>query len=90
MIVKAQKVRQDPKPETVEDLLARFCYRFPQYKYHEAKKMPFVRVLQMLKVAEKERARDLHAQTIIAAAPHTPKMKAVKSLLSKYEEIINK
>ena len=78
-----------PKKEiSSEDLLALFCLYFPQYKFHEARKMPYKRVIQMLKVARKEEAKRFLELTQIVAAPHTKRGKGVKQLLDHYKKSI--
>lgn len=84
--IKAKKIPL--RVESAEDTIARFCYHFPQYTFHEAKQMPFVRIKQMLKVARKEQALLLYDLTRIASAPHTEKGKEVKKLLQSYKEIV--
>ena len=55
---KTVKVQKIPKKETnVDDLLSMFCYHYPQYKYSDARELPFKRIVQMLKVAEREQAK---------------------------------
>lgn len=85
MKIKVQKV---PKREvSIDDTIIKFCLYFPQYKYHEARKLPFVRVVKMLKVAERERAFLLFQLTNIAAAPHTKKGSGVKRLLDIFKRV---
>lgn len=76
------------KEISVEEILIRFCYYYQQYKLNEARQLPYKRVIQMLKFAEKERAKFFFELTQIAAAPHTKKGSGIKSLLSRYEDII--
>lgn len=88
-VIKLQRVPKSEKKERfIEDLLATFCYYFPQYKYSEAKKMPFVRIRRMLKVANREQALFMAQLVSIAAAPHTPKGSGVKRLLDHYNKLI--
>lgn len=83
------KVQSIPKKKVrTEDILALFCYHFSQYKFHQAEKLPYRRVIQMLRVAEKEHAKKMFELTQIAAAPHTAKMKGVRQLAKHYESII--
>lgn len=76
------------KPFSSEDILSLFCYKFPQYTYLEAQKLPFTRILKMLKAAKKEDARFMHELTEIVAAPHTKKGEGVKKMLEYYKEVI--
>ncbi len=86
--IRAQKIPQ--KEIDADEIIMRFCYYFPHYSYKRAKKMPFIRIIKMLKVADKERATFLFELTQIAAGPHTKDGEGVKDLLSKYESIITK
>lgn len=85
--VSAQKIPK-AKPDSSEDILARFCYYFPQYKFHEARKLPFARIIQMLKVARKCHAEEMIEMLQITNAPHTKKQAGVKNLLSYFQKII--
>lgn len=85
-IIHAQKIPQ--KIQNSSDLLARFCYHFPHYSYQQARKLPYKRVLQMLKVARKEQAWVLYNLTQIASAPHSKKGSGVTKMLKYFQEII--
>lgn len=86
MRIKAKKI---PKPEPIssEDLLSRFCYHFPQYTYAQARKLPYKRVVKMLKIYRKEEARLMYQLAQILAASHSKD--GFKSISSYYKEIIN-
>ncbi len=85
--IKAQRFpRKQVKPK---DTLYKFCFYFPQYKYSEARKLPFKHVVGMLKVAQRERAMNMLDLVQIAAAPHTKKGSAVKKLISHYKDLID-
>ena len=86
MIIKAQKTTVETK-EAGEDVLARFCYLYPSYTFLEARKLPYKRVLKMLKVARKEQAYEWYNLLRIAIAPHSKKG-AVSSLIKEYKQII--
>lgn len=86
VVVKAQKIPR--KERTSDDLLCLFCYKFPQYTFAQAKKLPYVRIAKMLKAAGKEDARKMYELTQIAAAPQS-KGNAVGKVLSSYKEIID-
>lgn len=88
-IVKAQKVSPDIKEPTPKDVLARFCYHFPQYTFFKARKMPLKRINQMLKVARQEQAKEWYNLARAIAAPHSKDGKAYKQLMSELKEIIN-
>jgi hypothetical protein len=87
-VIKVQKI---PKKDDVsfEELLMTFCYKYPQYKYNEAKNMPYKRVLGMLKVAEKQDAIMMYTLTRAIVAPHTKKGVGVKSLTDDLRKVIN-
>ncbi|MFA9228760.1 MAG: hypothetical protein ACEQR7_10090 [Agathobacter rectalis] len=72
----------------MEDIIARFCYYYPQYTYHFAyKNLPFKRIVKMLSVARKEQALMLYNITRAIAAPHTKKGSGVKSLLDEFKKV---
>lgn len=83
-VIKAQKIpkRTEPAVETI----ARFCFHFPQYKFEEARQLPFKNVALMLRMARKERARQMYELTQIMAAPHTDKGKGVKKMLNYFQK----
>jgi len=86
-VIKAQKVPKKEKSEV--DLIAVFCFHFPQYKYHEAKKLPFVRIKSMLNAANVEYAKIFYELTQIIIAPHVKDKNAVNKLLERYKDIID-
>lgn len=88
VVIHAQKIPH--KELDPEDILATFCFHFQQYSYLDAKRMPFKRILQMLKIAEKERAKVMYDLTQIASAPHTKKGSGVKKLLDHFKKIMDK
>lgn len=83
-VIRVQKVPK--KTESAEDTLARFCFYFQQYTYKEAQALPFRRVMKLLKIAKRERARQMYELTQIAAAPHTDKGVGVKKMLKYFQE----
>lgn len=85
-VIRAQKIPR--KTESAEDTLARFCFYFQQYTYEEARKLPFKRVLKLLKIARRERARQMYELTQIASAPHTDKGAGVKKMLKYFQDQI--
>lgn len=85
MIIKAQKIVE--KQEAGEDILARFCYLYPSYTYIEAKKLPYKRILKMIKIARKEQAYEWYNLLRIAVAPHSKKG-ATSNLIKEYRNII--
>lgn len=85
-VIKVQKIPRAKTPP--EDLLATFCYYYQQYTFAQARKMPYKRVMHMLKVARKEQARKMINLLQIVSAPHGKKG-SVKSLFDKFNAIIN-
>lgn len=86
MIIKAQKVTTNKETESGEDILARFCYLY-NYTYSEARKIPYKRILRMIKLARKEQAYEWYNLLRISIAPHGKKGTADK-LFKEYKEII--
>jgi hypothetical protein len=85
-VIKAQKI---PKEVIApEDILARFCYYFPQYTFAMAKRMPYKRIGQMMSIVRKEQALNYLQLTRIASAPHTSKGSGVKKLIQSYQDIL--
>lgn len=87
MLIQTQKI---PKKEvSVDDTLATFCYKFPQYTFSQAERLPYKRVLQMLKIARKLESQRMIELVNISAAPHTKKGQGVKNVIEYYKGIIN-
>lgn len=87
MEIKAQKVPK--KKVSIDDVLATFCYKYPQYTFKQAENMPFKRVMQMLKVAKRIEAEKMIELVNIAAAPHTKKGQGIKNIIEYYKGVIN-
>jgi len=68
------------------EILATFCYYFPQYTLQEARSLPYRHINRMLKVAMKHKALEYLNLTQIASAPHTEKGKGVTELINNYKE----
>ncbi len=86
VVIKAQKIPR--KQHEIEDIIAKFCYYYPQYTYHYAYKyLPLKRIEKMLNVARKEQALMLYNITRAIAAPHTKKGSGVRSLLDEFKKI---
>lgn len=85
-------VQKIPKRELskadYEDLLARFCFKFPQYTYSQAKNLPYVRVVKMLKSAERVRAKEMIELANIIAGPHTKHGEGTKKMIEYYQGIL--
>lgn len=87
-VIKAQKIPRSKNKE--EDIIAQFCYHYPQYTYHFAyKHLSLRRIIKMLNVARREQALMLYNITRAAAAPHTKKGVGVKKLLEEFTKIID-
>ncbi len=86
-VIKTQKV-PGKKPESWEDTVARFCYYYPQYKYHQARVLPLKRVNQMLRIAKNEYARKMIDLVQAVSAPHSKKGKGVRKMLEYFKSII--
>lgn len=86
-VIKAQSIPR--RKIDVEEVLARFCYYYQQYTYSMARRLPFSRIVKMLKIAQKEQAKKYLEFVKIVAAPHSKKGAGVKKLLELYEEVIN-
>ncbi len=85
-VIRAQRV---PKSKIkVDDLLYLFVYKFPQYTYSQAEKLPYKRVIEMLNTARREDARFMYELTQIVASPHTKKGSGVKKVLEYYKGIM--
>lgn len=86
-VIKAKQLPKK-KAESAEEILARFCYHFQQYTYSEARKLPYKRVVQLLKAAQKEQAKEMIVLTHIASAPHSRKGKLIKKVLDYLNRVI--
>ncbi|MCZ2140813.1 MAG: hypothetical protein LC096_05410 [Bacteroidia bacterium] len=86
MEIKIQKV--PTKKVSIDDVLAIFCYKYPQYTFKQAENMPFKRIMQMLKVAKRIEAERMIELVRIASAPHTKKGQGVKSAIEYYKGVI--
>lgn len=83
--ITAQQAPRDSN-NTAEEVIARFCLYYQQYKYSEAKKLPYKRIKQMLKVAEKERAVFFLDLLEIVVAPHTKKGSGINKIIGKFTQ----
>jgi len=87
-IIKIQKIASDIKEPATEDVLASFCFHFQQYTFGTARTLPYKRILQMLKVARQEQAKEWYNLARAMAAPHSKDGKAYTSLLEEFKAII--
>ena len=84
-VVKVAKIPEETSPHGgVEELLATLCFYYPQYTYAAARKLPYKRVVLLIRTARKIEAERYIQLTQIAAAPHTKDAKGVKQLLDQY------
>lgn len=88
-VIRMQKVEKAEERQDWRELLATLCFHYPQYTFAQARQLPYHRVQLLLKTANKVEATKFYNLTQIAAAPHSEKGKAVKQLLSNFEEIMN-
>lgn len=87
-IIKVKKAPQKTPQFNSEEIIATFCYHFPQYTYKEAEKMPFSRISKMLKVVRKERSKLMLDLLQVVSAPHTKDGKGIDELLQYHREIL--
>lgn len=69
-----------PKSASAEDILATLCYYYAQYTYAAARRLPYKRVIKLIKTAKKMEAQKYFNLTQIAAAPHTKDGQGVTDL----------
>lgn len=83
------KVAAQKKQQTidVEDILTRLCYFYPQYKLHEARKLPYKDVVKLLNQAQKQEALKYYNLTLIVNSPNSKKGKMAKELISNYKKV---
>lgn len=79
----------DDSTDPVRELLATLCFYYPQYTYTKARQLPYRRVEQLVRTAQKIEATRMYNLTKIVAAPHTEKGKGVKELLEAFEAQMN-
>lgn len=87
--VKAQKVPKKSYKVSPEDIVARFCYHYPQYTFSEAKKIPYVRIAQMMRIADTEHARRMIDLVHVVSSPHTKNGKGVGEVIKYFQDIID-
>jgi hypothetical protein len=83
-VLKAQKV---PKKQVkVDNILARFCFYFPQYTFAQARKLPYKRVIQLLQAVDREHAKNMIDLVRIVAGPHSKDKGVMNKLLSEFKD----
>lgn len=85
-IIHVQKIPK--KSIHAEEIIARFCYYFPQYTFAQARFMPYKRIKQMLDVVRKEQAQQYAVLTNIIASPHTKRGEGIKKMIKYFNDII--
>lgn len=81
-IIEVAKVpKKQPTGDEALRMLASLCYYYPQYTLADARKLPYKRVVLLLKEATRQNAINWHWQTLIAASAQTPKGRGTKNLL---------
>lgn len=86
-LITIQKIPK--KVYSVEDIVAKFCCCFPQYKFNEARKLPFVRIKKMLDIWEKEYSRKMIDLIEVVSAPHTKKGIGINKAIQRYKKILD-
>lgn len=71
------------------ELWATICYYYPQYTLEEASKLTARDIKLLLKIAERNRARDKYDYVQIVAAPHTKKGSGIKKLTEHFKQLMN-
>lgn len=76
----------EPKhsPVSLDDLHAEVCYYYPAYTFAQARRLPIKRIVHLLNVARRLRAKNYYELVQIAAAPHTEKGEGLKDLMERY------
>lgn len=91
-VIVAKKIPQNGRRRkgfSSAQLLTKLCYFYPQYTYDMARGLPYFRVMQLLKTAEREKAADYLNMLQIAVAPHSERGDMYKKLLKQYEKLAN-
>lgn len=87
--IKVQKIPQkSPSAKDFEDLIARFCLFFPSYTFAQARRLPAMRIIQMLKVARREEARRMIELTQVIASPHAKGGKGPTKVIEYYQRVL--
>lgn len=86
-VIRAQQI---PKKQTsADDIVARFCYLFPQYTFQQAKRLPAKRITQMLAEVERYEAQRFLVLLRIVGSPHTKDASGYKKIEKDLQNIIN-
>lgn len=86
--IQVAKVPREPEREDSPlTLLARLCYFYPQYTLSAARRLPYKRVMLLLKVARQEKAIEYWNLVQIESAPYTNKRKGLTELSSEYKKM---
>ncbi len=88
--MKILKVKKIPKEKVNPgDLISRICYYYPQYNYTQARRLPYKRVMQLLKVADQERAKFMIDILRIVIVPNSKDKNDAKNLFNEFKERLN-
>lgn len=86
--ISVQKIpKKQATSKDYENLIARFCYKFPQYKYSEAKLLPYKRIVRMLAEARREDVRHMIELVNVVSAPHSKN--GAEKVIQSYKEELN-
>lgn len=91
-IIKVKKVPKTERKIDIDDILARFCYYFPQYTFKQAQKMPAMRIRKMLKSARAEHRANMYEFLfeLVQTIPVMNSQEHYNKMLNKYEDLITK
>lgn len=91
-IIKVKKVPKQEHKIDVDDILARFCYYYPQYTFKQAKQMPAIRIRKMLKSARAEHRANMYQflYELVQTIPVANSKEHYNKMISRYEDLMNK
>lgn len=90
-VIKVKKIpKESGEAESADDIIARFCFLFPQYTFKQASDLPYKRVRQMLRAAKREQLKERIDLAMIIAAPHAKGGKGVKNVINSLKEQLRK
>lgn len=90
-IIKTKQAPNDTQVKEVsaDDLLATFCYYFPQYTFAQARKMPYIRIKQMLLVVRREQAKTMYDMVNVVRSANATK-KGYEQMLQYFKNLSEK
>lgn len=87
---KAQQFpKTPPKEKKLEELYASFCYHYPAYTFARARKVPYVRMISMLKQARREHAQKMVDLIQAIGFATSSKKGAISDGIKHFSDIIN-